>query len=51
MGVDRDRARAAVRLSVGRWTSVEDVDRAAFQLAAAVRRRADPDRVVAGRRR
>jgi cysteine desulfurase len=37
MGLDRDRALSAVRLSVGRWTSVEDIDRAALHLAAALR--------------
>ncbi|TDD16362.1 cysteine desulfurase [Kribbella turkmenica] len=35
MGVDRDRALAAIRLSLGRWTTVEDVDTAVQQLAAA----------------
>jgi len=35
MGLDRDRALASMRLSVGRWTSVEDVDRTASQLSAA----------------
>jgi cysteine desulfurase len=35
MGLDRDRALAAVRLSLGRWTTTADVDRAAQLLAAA----------------
>ena len=38
MGIDRDRALAAVRLSVGRWTTGPDVDRVAELLAAATRR-------------
>jgi cysteine desulfurase len=33
MGLGRDRALAAVRLSVGRWTTEEDIDRAADLLA------------------
>lgn len=39
MGLDRDRALGAVRLSVGRWTTVADIDRAAEQLATAIRLR------------
>jgi cysteine desulfurase len=38
MGIDRHRALAAVRLSVGRWTSDEDIDRAAIHLTEAARR-------------
>ncbi|HEU4425594.1 MAG TPA: cysteine desulfurase family protein [Pilimelia sp.] len=38
MGLDRDRALGAVRISVGRWTTVADVDRAAGLLAAAAHR-------------
>jgi cysteine desulfurase len=38
MSLDSDRAGAAVRLSVGRWTSDEDVDRAADRLTEAARR-------------
>jgi cysteine desulfurase len=38
MGLDRDRALAAVRLSVGRWTCDEDIDRAAIHLTEAARR-------------
>jgi cysteine desulfurase len=37
MGLDRDRALSAVRLSAGRWTSVEDIDRAALLITAALR--------------
>jgi cysteine desulfurase len=35
MGLDEDRALAAIRLSVGRWTTEADVDAAAGQLATA----------------
>jgi len=35
MGLDRDRALAAVRLSLGRWTTTADVDRAAQLFATA----------------
>jgi cysteine desulfurase len=38
MGLDRDRALAAVRLSLGRWTTTADIDRAADLLARAARR-------------
>lgn len=38
MGLDRDRALSAVRLSVGRWSTDADVDRATELLAAAARR-------------
>jgi cysteine desulfurase len=38
MGLDRDRALAAIRLSVGRWTSDQDIDRAAIHLTEAARR-------------
>ncbi|MEU6242097.1 cysteine desulfurase family protein [Streptomyces sp. NPDC047024] len=37
MGYDDTRALGAVRLSLGRWTTAEDVDRAAAALAAAAR--------------
>jgi cysteine desulfurase len=37
MGLDRDRALGAVRLSAGRWSTTSDVDRAAELLAAAAR--------------
>jgi cysteine desulfurase len=37
MGLDRDRARGAVRLSAGRWTSVGDIDQAGELLATAAR--------------
>jgi cysteine desulfurase len=46
MGLDPDRALSAVRLSVGRWSTAGDVDRAAATLAEAVRRLS-----VLGRRR
>ncbi|WUD77897.1 cysteine desulfurase [Streptomyces sp. NBC_00510] len=36
MGLDDARAQTAVRLSVGRWTTADDVDRATGLLAAAV---------------
>ena len=38
MGLDRRRALAAIRLSVGRWTSDQDIDRAAVRLTDAYRR-------------
>jgi cysteine desulfurase len=38
MGLARDRALGAVRLSAGRWTTASDVDRAADLLTAAARR-------------
>jgi cysteine desulfurase len=38
MGLDRDRTLAAIRLSVGRWTSDQDIDRAAIHLTEAARR-------------
>ncbi|MFG2480368.1 hypothetical protein [Streptomyces fagopyri] len=37
MGLDEARAPAAVRLSLGRWTTPSDVDRAVELLADAVR--------------
>ena len=38
MGLDTDRALAAIRLSAGRWTTEADIDTAAGQLAdAAIR--------------
>jgi hypothetical protein len=42
MGVDRDRALGAVRLSLGRWTKTADIDRAADLLLAVAQRRTDP---------
>jgi len=39
MGLDRDRALGAVRLSLGRWTTTADVDRAADLFATAAHRR------------
>jgi cysteine desulfurase len=38
MGIDRDGALSAVRLSLGRWTTGPDIDRAADVLVAAARR-------------
>jgi cysteine desulfurase len=38
MGLDRHHALAAVRLSVGRCTSDQDIDRAAIHLTEAARR-------------
>jgi cysteine desulfurase len=35
MGLDENRAMAAIRLSAGRWTSETEIDAAARQLAAA----------------
>jgi cysteine desulfurase len=37
MGINRSRALAAIRLSLGRWTTPEDVDAAVDQLATAAR--------------
>jgi cysteine desulfurase len=37
MGLGPEEALSAIRLSVGRWTGVEDVDQAIEQIAAAVR--------------
>ena len=42
MGLDRDRALSALRLSVGRWSTDRDVDHAAEQLATAARRLLHP---------
>jgi cysteine desulfurase len=42
MGLDEGRALAAVRLSVGRWTTEADTDAAAGQLADAAIRLAEP---------
>jgi cysteine desulfurase len=42
MGLDEDRALAAIRLSVGRWTTEADIGAAASQLAAAAIRLAGP---------
>ena len=41
MGFDHDRALAAARLSVGRWTPTSDVDRAADWLTTTARQRLD----------
>ncbi|MBC6445731.1 cysteine desulfurase family protein [Actinokineospora xionganensis] len=38
MGFDRDRSLSALRLSLGRWSTTEDVDRAADLIAAAATR-------------
>jgi len=38
MGLDRDRALGAIRLSLGQWTTPDDVNRASDLLAAATRR-------------
>jgi cysteine desulfurase len=38
MGLDGDRAVTALRLSLGRWTTAPDVDKAAQVLAAAAHR-------------
>jgi len=46
MGLDENRALAAIRLSVGRWTTEADIDAAASQLAEAAIRVTGP----AGRR-
>ena len=43
MGIDRDRALSAVRLTVGRWTTSSDIDRAAELLANAHRLLTQPD--------
>jgi len=37
MGADRERALGAVRLSLGRWTTTEDVDLAVDEIARAAR--------------
>ena len=37
MGLDADRSRAALRLSLGRWSTLDDVDRAAELITAAAR--------------
>jgi len=42
MGLDRDRTLGAVRLSTGRWTTDDDVDRAADQLTTAARQLRPP---------
>jgi cysteine desulfurase len=42
MGLDERRALAAIRLSVGRWTTQADIDAAAGQLADAATRLANP---------
>jgi len=42
MGLDENRALAAIRLSAGRWTTETEIDDAAGQLAAAAIRLADP---------
>jgi len=42
MGLDENRALAAIRLSAGRWTAETEIDDAAGQLAAAAIRLADP---------
>jgi len=41
MGLDENRALAAIRLSAGRWTAKTEIDDAADQLAAAAIRLAD----------
>jgi len=41
MGLDENRALAAIRLSAGRWTAETEIDDAAGQLAAAAIRLAD----------
>ncbi len=41
MGLDRDRSLAALRLTLGRWSTEQDIDHAADLLAAAVRTFAD----------
>jgi cysteine sulfinate desulfinase/cysteine desulfurase-like protein len=38
MGIDRDRAPSAVPLSLGRWTTDADIDRASDLLIAAAQR-------------
>jgi len=35
MGMDTDRSLSAVRLSLGRWSTSDDINRAAHQIAAA----------------
>ena len=44
MGLDERRALAAIRLSIGRWTTEADVDAAVGHLADAATRLADPGR-------
>lgn len=39
MGLDRDRALGAIRLSLGRWTTTADIDRAAALITTAADRR------------
>jgi cysteine sulfinate desulfinase/cysteine desulfurase-like protein len=34
MGYDPDRARSALRLTLGRWTTSDDIEQAAHQIAA-----------------
>jgi cysteine desulfurase len=38
MGYDKDRAASALRLTLGRWTTTEEAETAAAEIAAAVRR-------------
>jgi cysteine desulfurase len=38
MGLDTERSLAALRLSLGRWSSPSDIDRAADLIIAAARR-------------
>jgi cysteine sulfinate desulfinase/cysteine desulfurase-like protein len=38
MGYDKDRAASALRLTLGRWTTREQAETAATQIAAAARR-------------
>ena len=45
MGLPRARALGAVRLSLGRWTTAADVDRAAAALVTAGRAALDQDSV------
>jgi cysteine desulfurase len=40
VGLDHDRARSVLRLTVGRWTTEGDVDRATEALVTAARHRA-----------
>ena len=46
MGLDENRALAAIRLSVGRWTTEADIDSAASQLARAAIHLAGPTAVM-----
>jgi len=48
MGLDEARALAAIRLSVGRWTTEADIDAAASQLVSAAARLTRPVRRSAG---